>query len=66
MIGIVGSSLVHLPDEILLHRVHGSNASIIRRSLGAKLLGRAYLFIQLIEARRRLAVRRVTERPTGA
>lgn len=58
MVGILGRSLVHLPAVTLLHRVHGTNASIIRRNLAAKLMARVYLAYQLIIAHRRIATSR--------
>lgn len=55
MIGILDRSLVHMPGVTLLHRVHGTNASIVRRNLAAKLMGRVYLAHQFIVAERRIA-----------
>lgn len=51
---IVDGSLVHIPLVTLLHRVHGNNASILRRSLRAKLRARQLLAKQIIIAKRRL------------
>ena len=55
MVGILDGSLLHLPGVTLLHRVHGTNASIIQRNLTAKLMARVYLAHQLIVAQRRIA-----------
>ena len=54
MIANLQGSVVHLEQQTLLHRVHGSNASIIKRPVHLKFLARAYLLFQLLSARRRL------------
>lgn len=50
MVGIVSGSIAHLEEPVLLHRVHGSNASIIRRPLWKKLVSRAILSYHLAVA----------------
>lgn len=50
MVGVVAGSMEHLETPVLLHRVHGNNASIIRRSLRKKLVSRAILSYHLAVA----------------
>lgn len=50
MIGIVNGSMAHLEPPVLLHRVHGNNASILKRTLWEKLVSRAILSCHLILA----------------
>ena len=50
MVGVVAGSMEHLESSVLLHRVHGNNASIIRRSLWKKLASRAILSYHLAVA----------------
>ena len=43
MLAVVADSIVHIDAPVLLHRVHGNNASIIRRPLLKKLASRVIL-----------------------
>ena len=59
-IGLIANlqgSIRHLAQSTLLHRVHGQNASIIKRNMRDKLMARVYLLIQLASALCRLASR---------
>lgn len=58
MVGVVAGSMAHLETPVLLHRVHGNNASIIRRPLWKKLASRAILSYHLA-----VAVARAISRP---
>ncbi|MBL9071712.1 MAG: glycosyltransferase [Sphingopyxis sp.] len=63
MIGVTSDAMSHIEAPVLLHRVHGRNASIIRRPILKKLASRVFLSYQLAVAvvrgsnlRRRLLV----------
>jgi glycosyltransferase involved in cell wall biosynthesis len=55
MIANLQRSIVHLDRPTLMHRVHGNNASIIKRPWHLKLLARMYLLMQLLSAYRRIS-----------
>lgn len=64
MIGVASDSMAHIEEPLLLHRVHGRNASIIRRALWKKLASRVVLFYQLAVAMARVASLRL--RPSSS
>jgi glycosyltransferase involved in cell wall biosynthesis len=47
MVGIASGSIAHLERNVLLHRVHGDNVSIVRRPIWKKLASRAILTYHL-------------------
>lgn len=65
IVGLASGGLVHLPAVTLLHRIHGNNASIIKRPLREKLRARQILFSQFITAWRRRPAQSGA-RPMGA
>ncbi len=54
MIGIVSGSMAHIEAPVLLHRVHGNNASIVNRPLWKKLASRTFLSYHLAVAAMRI------------
>jgi glycosyltransferase involved in cell wall biosynthesis len=54
LIGNLQRSIVHLPEPTLMHRIHGENASVIRRGLRVRLAARVDLGRQAILAKCRL------------
>lgn len=65
MIGIVSGSMAHLEAPVLLHRVHGNNASILKRPLWKKLASRAILSYHLAVAIGR-AARKARRKPSSS
>lgn len=54
LIGNLQQSIVHLPQPTLMHRIHGGNASVIKRGLRLRLAARKELARQLVLAGSRL------------
>jgi hypothetical protein len=72
LIGLASRSMVHVDDRVVLRRLHESNASGRRRSLGLVLKGRIYFIQMTLDAwtrARRARLKPTTEsgdRPTPA
>jgi glycosyltransferase involved in cell wall biosynthesis len=56
LIGNLQHSIVHLPESTLMHRIHGGNASVIKRSCTTRLTTRIKLVRQITMAQSRLGV----------
>jgi glycosyltransferase involved in cell wall biosynthesis len=54
LMGNLERSITHLPKPTLLHRIHGGNASILRRTLLSRITARVQLLYQLVLAASRL------------
>lgn len=65
MAGNVARANLHLERDTLARRVHGSNASIVRRPLRRKLWSRLVFLRSLLEISRRLSALLVRTSPSG-